>query len=204
MTDQTRQSEPPTDLERKRLWDPALRLFHWALVICVVAAWGLGEFGPTEMTLHFYFGYAVCALLAFRLVWGFVGPISARFVHFIYGPKTTLDYASGMFRREPSYWPGHNPIGALAAFALLGLLIAHVATGLTSDPDDFLNVGPLARYVGYDNAVTANRIHHLLSKAILAMVVIHLCAIAFYKLWKREDLVTPMITGWKLVRKRIK
>ncbi|PLW76274.1 cytochrome b/b6 domain-containing protein [Cohaesibacter celericrescens] len=200
MNDQAKNTDTEP-LENVKLWDPALRLFHWALVICVVAAWGLGRFGPDIMTLHFYFGYAICALLAFRLIWGFFGPTVARFGHFIYGPKTTLSYASKIFKREPSYWRGHNPLGALAAFALLGLLIAQVATGLTSDPDDFVNVGPLASYVGYDNAVFANRIHYQISNLILAMVGIHLAAIAFYKLWKRENLVKPMITGWKLVKK---
>lgn len=207
MTDQTLDQEAATSpnsepLENVRLWDPALRLFHWALVICVVTSWGLGRFGPDIMTLHFYFGYAICALLAFRVIWGLVGPASARFIHFIYGPRTTLGYAKHMFDRKPSYWPGHNPIGALAAFALLGILIAQVATGLTSDPDDFINVGPFASWVGYDNAVIATRIHNYLANVLLALVAVHLGAIAFYKLWKREDLIKPMITGWKLVKKR--
>ncbi|WP_316858354.1 cytochrome b/b6 domain-containing protein [uncultured Cohaesibacter sp.] len=204
MTDRSPISQDPEEdktLEHVRLWDPALRAFHWLLFLCVVAAWGLGEFGPDIMTLHFYFGYAICALLVFRLVWGLVGPKAARFIHFIYGPKTTLGYAAKMFRREPSYWRGHNPVGALAAFALLGLLIAQVATGLTADPDDFVNVGPLASYVGYDNSVMANRIHAIVAKLILLMVVIHIAAIAFYKVWKRENLITPMITGWKWVKK---
>ena len=201
MSDQSIKTEETPNLERVKLWDPALRIFHWALVFFVVVGWGLGEFGPNIMTLHFYCGYAICALLAFRIIWGFVGSPAARFWHFIYGPKTTLGYASKMFKREPSYWPGHNPIGALAAYALLGLLIAQVATGLTADPDDFVNVGPLAQYVGYDNAVQSNRLHALIAKLILFMVVVHLSAIAFYKIWKREDLVTPMINGWKLVKK---
>lgn len=202
MSDNLSNNDSPANVERVKIWDPALRLFHWALVIAVAAAWGLGEFGPDIMTLHFYAGYAVCGLLAFRLVWGLVGPKTARFSHFIYGPKTVLGYMSGMFKREPSYWPGHNPVGAFAAFGLLAILIAQAVTGLMSDPDDYINVGPLASYVGYDMAVQANRLHHLLSKAVMIIVVLHLAAIFFYKIWKRENLITPMITGWKLVKKR--
>lgn len=204
MSDEHSNSDIPATVERVKIWDPALRLFHWALVIAVVSAWGLGEFGPDIMTLHFYAGYAVCGLLAFRLIWGFVGPKTARFGHFIYGPKTVLTYLSGMFKREPSYWPGHNPVGAFAAFALLAILIAQAATGLMSDPDDFVNVGPLASTVGYDMATLSNRLHHLLSKAVMIIVVLHIAAIFFYKIWKRENLVTPMVTGWKLVKKSLK
>nr|WP_321442774.1 cytochrome b/b6 domain-containing protein [uncultured Cohaesibacter sp.] len=203
MSDNHSNSEIPANVERVKIWDPALRLFHWALVIAVAAAWGLGEFGPDIMTLHFYAGYTVCGLLAFRLIWGFVGPKTARFSHFIYGPKTVITYLSGMFKRQPSYWPGHNPLGAFAAFALLAILIAQAATGLMSDPDDYVNVGPLASYVGYDMATLANRLHHILSKAVMIIVVLHLAAILFYKIWKHENLVTPMVTGWKLVKKRL-
>lgn len=184
-----------------RLWDPALRMFHWALVICVFTAWGLGQFGPSIMTLHFYAGYAVIALLAFRLLWGLFGPPPARFSHFLYGPGTTLRYLSSAGKRKPSYWPGHNPVGAMSVFLLLGVLIAQVGTGLISDPDDFINVGPLADMVSSDTAKEANRWHYRISRVILALVVLHLCAIAFYRFWKREDLVRPMITGWKLVKR---
>ena len=71
MSDAQSSSEEKLEIERIKLWDPALRLFHWALVICVGAAWGLGKFGPDIMTLHFYFGYAVCALAGFSYHMGF-------------------------------------------------------------------------------------------------------------------------------------
>ena len=190
----------PQGVTRVKLWDPALRLFHWALVICVVTTWVLGRFGPNIMTLHFYLGYAVIGLLAFRLVWGLVGPAPARFTHFIFGPRTTLAYMSKVARREPSYWPGHNPMGALAAFGLLALLAVQVATGLFTDPEDYVNVGPLAQHVDIETARAALSWHYRGSLALLALVGLHVGAIAFYKLWKREDLVRPMITGWKAVR----
>ena len=198
MSDQTTR---PEGIEEIRLWDPALRLFHWALVVCVVAAWGLGQFGPSIMTLHFYFGYAVAALLAFRVVWGLFGPPPARFSHFLYGPGATLRYAAQIGRRAPSYWPGHSPLGALSVFALLAVLVAQVGTGLYADPDDFINVGPLADTVSRDTALAAAGWHYRLSLVVLALVLLHLAAIAFYKLWKREDLVRPMITGRKAVRR---
>nr|WP_249138927.1 cytochrome b/b6 domain-containing protein [Actibacterium sp. MT2.3-13A] len=183
------------------MWDPALRLFHWALVVCVVTSWGLGRFGPSIMTLHFYFGYAVIALLTFRLIWGLFGPASARFSHFLYGPGATLRYAAQIPRRAPSYWPGHNPVGALSVFALLAVLTAQAATGLFADPDDFINVGPLADMVSREAALGAASWHYRLSLAVLALVGLHLAAIAFYRLWKGEDLVRPMITGRKAVRR---
>lgn len=195
-------SSPAKPTETVRLWDPALRLFHWALAFAVILGWGLGKFGPDIMTLHFYCGYAVAGLLVFRIVWGLVGPRAARFASFLYGPKTTLDYLKHLPEKQPSHWPGHNPLGALSVFAILGILAAQVATGLVSDPDDYINVGPLAKYVSSAVSRKANAWHEIISFGVLALVLLHIGAILFYKRWKGEDLIRPMITGRKTVRRR--
>ena len=192
MTDTT---EAPAPAARPQIWDPLIRIFHWALVLCVVGAWLLGQFGPAKMTLHMWLGYAVIGLLAFRLIWGIVGPANARFVNFIKGPVTVWRYIRTLPSREAHPVDGHNPLGALSVIALLAVLAAQVATGLYLDPEDYLNIGPLA-----DTVSTAwNRFalgwHHRLGAVILLLVVIHVGAIWFYKFWKGEDLVTPMITG---------
>lgn len=188
------------------LWDPALRLFHWLLALCVTGAWLLGKFGAAlglvRMTLHFWFGYMVIALVAFRLVWGLVGPRPARFAHFVRGPGAMLAYAGGLLRREPSYWFGHNPLGALSVLAMLAALIAQAATGLVADPEDFINTGPLAAQVSTATSRRAAGLHELGSSLILLLVVLHVGVILFYRLWKREDLVRPMLHGRKRVRLR--
>jgi len=74
----------PAD-DNPQIWDPALRAFHWLLVLAVTGGWLLGHFGPLKMTLHFWAGYTVAALLVFRLIWGLIGPRNARFVTFIKG-----------------------------------------------------------------------------------------------------------------------
>lgn len=192
---------PESLARRERIWDPALRVFHWALALLVVANWLLGKFGPSNMVLHFWLGYALIALLGFRLVWGFVGPPAARFSRFIRGPRAVLAYAAEMVRPRPSNWPGHSPVGALAVVAMLGVLIVQVTTGLFADPDDYVNVGPLASMVSGDTSRNALRWHHRGADLIFILVMMHWAVILFYRLWKREDLVRPMISGWKWVRR---
>ncbi|RYH08958.1 cytochrome b/b6 domain-containing protein [Tropicimonas sp. IMCC6043] len=195
----TGRSPEADKLRRVRLWDPLVRSFHWLLVICVCTAWYLGEFGPGIMTLHFYFGYAIIALLAIRIIWGFIGAWPARFQHFVYGPGTFFRYLSGIGKRRPSLWPGHNPVGALSVFLLLGVLGLQAFTGLFADPDDFINRGPLANsvpgMVGW-----ATSIHQVLPPIILLLVLLHLAAIVFYKVYKNENLVPSMLHGRKIVR----
>ncbi|SNZ07660.1 cytochrome b/b6 domain-containing protein [Cohaesibacter gelatinilyticus] len=195
---QDKYPNPTTKLVK--LWDPALRIFHWALAICVVSAWCLGRFGPDIMTLHFYFGYAALGLLAFRLIWGLFGPSPARFSHMIHGPRTIVGYGRDMFQRKPSYWPGHNPVGSLAAWALLLIVLAQAGTGLFVDADDYVNVGPLASMLDSAGVRLATQWHHLLANILAVLVGLHLFAVLFYKYWKREDLITAMITGWKEVK----
>ncbi|WP_347267034.1 cytochrome b/b6 domain-containing protein [Paracoccus sp. (in: a-proteobacteria)] len=183
-----------------RVWDPLLRSFHWLLLVFVVISWSLGQFGPARMTLHFWSGYVVAGLLVFRLVWGFVGPPPARFSQFLRGPGAIAAYARRLFLREPSYWPGHNPMGALSVIAMLAVLAAQVTTGLISDPDDFINVGPLAQHVSSATRSRAVGWHNLGALLILLLVALHVGMIYFYRFWKREDLIGPMITGRKQIR----
>jgi cytochrome b len=186
---------------RVRLWDPGVRLFHWALTAAFATSWLLGEFGPAIMTWHFWSGYVIAGLLAFRLVWGLAGPRPARFASFLYGPRRVARYAAGVWRRQPSRWPGHNPLGGWAVAAMLVLLAAQVATGLVADPEDYINVGPLAGYVSIETSRTALAWHHRLSSILLGLVALHVAAIVFYRVWKREDLIGPMIHGRKRVRR---
>jgi len=184
------------------LWDPALRLFHWALAVCFMTSYLLGEFGPAIMTWHFWSGYTISALLGFRLIWGILGPAPARFGHFLAGPCSIARYAAVMGRREPSYWPGHNPLGGWSVVLMLALLAAQVATGLISDPEDYINVGPLAHLVDISVSRTATAWHGIISTLLLVLVGLHIAVVLFYRYWKHEDLIGPMLHGRKWVWRR--
>lgn len=183
----------------EQIWDPAIRVFHWALVVLVVGSWVLGKFatplGLTTMTLHFWAGYAIAGLLAFRLVWGVIGPHNARWSSFVRGPAAVLAYLRELPARRPSHAAGHNPLGGWSVLAILAVLAAQIATGLILDPEDYINIGPLAGMVSPGWNRWALGMHHTLGGVLLALIVLHVAAILFYRFWKREDLVTPMITG---------
>jgi cytochrome b len=186
---------------RVRLWDPGLRVFHWLLAASVITSWSLGEFGPADMSLHFWSGYLVIALLAFRVVWGFAGPAPARFAHFLTGPRAVLAYARTLRERRPSLWPGHNPMGGWAVALILLALAVQAAAGLFADPEDFVNVGPLAHLTDAAGRRLASSWHEIGGRIVLILVLLHIGVIAFYYRWKRENLIRPMIDGWKRVRR---
>ena len=190
-------------LELQKIWDPVTRLWHWVLAAVVITNWIFGEFMSFDtITWHFYLGYTVLGLLAFRLLWGFVGPVPIAWRSLIPRPKSVTDYLHNIGRREPSGTPGHNPLGSLSVLALLLALAGQAGTGLFIESDDFFESAPL---VGYVSEATVNSMtwwHHFLAEVLLVLVGLHLAAIMFYLLWKQENLIKPMITGWKWVRKK--
>ena len=180
---------------RVRVWDLPVRVFHWALAACVVGLVVTAKVGGAAIEWHARLGYAVLALLLFRLAWGFLGGHWARFRSFVYGPDSVLAYVRGV--PHPDHLVGHNPLGAASVFAMLAVLLAQVATGLVSD-DEIAFTGPLNRFVAGSKALAATAYHRNIGQwLVIGLVVLHVGAVAWYVLKKRDNLVRPMVTGDK-------
>jgi len=180
-----------------RVWDLPTRVFHWLLALSVVGMVITAKLGGNWMLWHLRLGHVVLALLLFRLAWGLVGGHWSRFTTFIYSPTTLLRYLRG--QAPVHHRVGHSPLGALAVFALLGALLLQVATGLGSD-DEIAFVGPLVRYLDGSTVAQATAYHkHLGQWLVLALVALHLLAIAVYQWGRRQDLIGPMLHGDKPV-----
>jgi cytochrome b len=182
-------------LHALRVWDLPTRLFHWLLAAALVGLLVTGNLGGNWMTWHFRLGYGVLSLLLFRLLWGFAGGHWSRFRQFLFGPRSTWAYLRG--RAPPEHTTGHNPLGALSVLALLLVLLAQVSSGLMAD-DEIAAYGPLTRFVSGDTVHLASWYHTQVGKwIVLGLVLLHLLAIAFYRLARRQDLIGPMLTGDK-------
>lgn len=177
--------------KRIKLWDLPTRCFHWLLVLAMLGAVVTGQLGGNLIEWHGKLGLFIVGLLAFRLVWGLAGSTYARFAQFFPTPAKIKAYLAGQWHGE-----GHNPLGALSVFGLLGLLTVQVLTGLVAN-DDIAFVGPLFDLVGKDLSNRLTGLHHLLSNLLIALVALHVGAIAFYGHVKKQNLVKPMVTGWK-------
>ena len=186
-----------TGLRRTRVWDLPTRLFHWLLAGCVIASVISAKIGGNAMVWHFQLGYVVLALLVFRLLWGVVGGRWSRFTSFIYSPLTLLRYLRGQARADEHLDVGHSPTGALSVFALLAILGAQIGTGLIAD-DEISNTGPLIRFVSGATSGLATSWHKTYGQwLILSLVVLHILAIVFYLVKKRQNLIGPMFSGDK-------
>jgi cytochrome b len=176
-----------------RLWDLPVRLFHWLLVLAVVGAIVTTKLGGSWMAWHERFGLLVVGLLAFRIVWGFLGSSYARFTRFVRGPGAIMAYLKGRWQGV-----GHNPLGALSVLALIGLFGFQAVTGLFAN-DEIAFYGPLYPLVSSDLSGTFSGWHRQTEWYLYGLVALHVAAVMFYTHVRKDNLLKPMITGTKVV-----
>lgn len=178
-----------------RIWDLPTRLFHWLLAACVVGLVITGKLGGNAMVWHFRFGQAVLTLVLFRLVWGLVGGHWSRWSQLALSPGQVLGYLRG----RTAHWAGHNPLGSWSVLLMLGWLLLQAGTGLVSD-DEIANAGPLTALVSGATVSAATAWHKGVGQwVLLALVLLHLAAIAWYRLRKAQALVPAMLHGDKML-----
>jgi cytochrome b len=177
-------------MHRVRIWDLPTRLFHWLLAICVAGSLVSVQLGGNAIAWHFRFGYAILALVLFRVIWGWVGPRYARFASFPPDPAAAI----ASLRGAPHDGAGHNPLGAFSVYALLAALAFQAASGLFAN-DSIMWDGPLKNLVSSETSDRITTLHRLNRFVLLGLIGLHLAAIAWHALRLRERLVRPMIDG---------
>lgn len=177
-----------------RGWDLPTRLFHWVLALLVVFSFVTGKIGGSAMEWHMRSGYAVIALLLFRLAWGFAGSREARFAAFVRGPTAVAAYVRALRGGEREIIPGHNPLGGWNVVAMLALLCVQAGTGLFSN-DESAHEGPLAAKVSEAMVDRLSSIHGWNQVAIVTLVALHVAAVAFYQWRLRMNVLGPMVHG---------
>lgn len=163
------------------VWDLPVRLFHWALVLCVTVDL-IFEAGTR---LHVVAGFSVVALICFRLIWGLVGPQYARFGGFIHGPRAVGEYLVRLKARKPPRYLGHNPLGGWMIFALLAVLAVTAATGALIETARFAHSHRL------------KELHETVASILYVLVPLHVLGVLISSIAHRENLVEAMITGRK-------
>jgi cytochrome b len=177
-----------------RVWDLPVRLFHWLIVALVAAAYATWRLN--WIVWHGWIGDLVLALVLFRLLWGFFGSETARFSHFLARPEIVFQHLKYVFLREPDRQVGHNPAGGWMVLLLLALLLAEALTGIYV-ANDIADVGPLTAVVPAAAADAIDASHAIIWDVLLAVIALHVLAIAGYAAVKGQDLVRPLISGIK-------
>lgn len=205
------------------VWDPFVRVFHWALVASFAVAYLTGD---EVLGIHVWSGYAIGVMIVTRLIWGFIGPRHARFADFVAGPATTLRYLRDLLFFRAKRHMGHSPAGGVMIILLFLTLSATVGSGLIVYAAEE-NAGPLAgmfatsvtstetQSAGGDDVEDeeeglkrsgsaesdigepAKEVHEFFANLALLLVILHVAAVVFASFAHRENLVRAMVTGFK-------
>ena len=184
---------------RVRAWDLATRLFHWLLVTLIASAYLTRAYsGDPTLYWHRINGYALLALLLFRLMWGFAGSSTSRFAAFVPWPGPALRYVGALVRHRPMHYLGHNPLGAALIFAMLLAVAAQAVAGLFTT-DDVLAQGPLHDHAPDWLDGRMGAYHAQGFWIILALAAVHIVANLVYHFVMKDKLISAMVTGEKPV-----
>jgi cytochrome b len=170
------------------VWDLPTRLFHWMLLLAVCVSWASQEL--EIFRLHEWSGYTVLVLVAFRLIWGFIGSTHSRFNDFLSGPAGIIRYLRGNWTPRP----GHNPLGAWSIVVMLALLLGQAVTGLFNS-DELMYDGPLFHALDSSWTDKLGELHDTLFWALLGFVLLHVCSVCYYQFVRKDNLLGPMVHG---------
>lgn len=179
----TMSASPVKNPTKILVWDAPVRIFHWLMVLSFAGAYLTAE-SESWRLVHVTLGYTMAGLVAFRLVWGLTGTRYARFAAFVRGPKAVARYLHALLRGQPEHTTGHNPAGAIAIVAMLGLTAAIGATGWAAYNDI--------------SGEWVSELHELVANAMLLVVGIHVAGVVVASWLHKENLVRAMVTGRKL------
>lgn len=169
-------------IQRILIWDAPTRVFHWLQAISFAGAY-LTSDSERNRDIHMAFGYILLGLIAFRLLWGFLGTRYARFSSFLFKPGEIIAYLLSLFKGKAKHYLGHNPAGSVSVWLLLALGLFICVTGVMAFQDDAGD--------------TVVKMHGVATNIMLVVILLHIIGVLVSSVLHRENLVRSMITGFK-------
>jgi cytochrome b len=195
--DEADQSEEPATVV---VWDPFVRVSHWGLVTAILVALATSlVLPPTWITAHIVSGTVAATLVVARIVWGLLGPTTARFSSFVRGPREFLRHLEELWHGEADRHLGHNPAGGAMIVALLATVSVIALTGFVTLGGSFKS-GPLSFATSFATGEFARHLHELLAYGLIGLIFLHIGGAVFESRRTRENLVHAMVHGRKADR----
>lgn len=190
-----------TDSSQIRVWDPLVRFFHWSLVTAFIVAFITED---DFLIIHSWAGYLVLALISIRFIWGFIGTRYARFSDFVYSRENIIKFLKDTFQLKAKRYIGHNPAGGAMVIMLLLSLLATTITGVLLIGAEE-HIGPVAHWFSTTEGQTGGfwsealeEVHEFFANFTLLLVLIHVVGVVVESLIHKENLVSAMLTGFKI------
>ncbi|GAA6204910.1 cytochrome b/b6 domain-containing protein [Thalassotalea sp. SU-HH00458] len=184
--------------KQQLVWDLPVRIFHWCFVGVLLALWYTSDQDSGLIELHIKLGYTALGLTLFRILWGFVGTTHAKFVNFIPRPHQLKIYFQQLRAGKVKSYIGHNPLGSLMVIFILIAVLLQATSGLFIS-DDIFSAGPYNGVLSAEFEKLLKMVHTNGFNIIATLSVIHIFAVFYYLIIKKQNLIKPMFTGKKLL-----
>ncbi len=171
-------------MNRLKVWDPLVRVFHWSLVALFAANALIVD---KDGKLHNWIGYTIVALILIRVVWGVVGTKYARFSSFPPSVAGSLEQVSEIVGGNKRIHIGHTPLGALMIYNLIAAMCVIGLSGYLMTTDMFWGVK------------WPEEVHEVSVLWAEISVVLHIAAVVFESIRTKVNLPRAMITGYKVL-----
>jgi len=171
--------------QRIKVWDNAGRVFHWSLVLGITLEAALLQ---TDGQWHIWVGYGVLALVAARIVWGFIGTRHARFSAFPPSVNGAVEHLREISAGEVRSSLSHNALGAFMVYNILATIIVIATTGY------------MMTTIAYFGISWVKDVHELMVNWLLFSVFLHIAGVIYESRRTKDNLVKSMITGYKTLR----
>jgi cytochrome b len=171
--------------------DAPTRVFHWLFALSFLGAYLTAD-GERFRLLHITLGYTMAGLLAFRVLYGLLGPRQAalsmlwRKLGGLWPWAQSLQAAAQADASPAVNWrQGQNLFMALAIVALLVLVLPLTLSGYATYHEwgDFLGGDWIAD------------VHEFFGNTVLAVVLAHIAAIVGLSVLRRKNLAAQMVSG---------
>jgi len=186
-----------TDKKPIKVWDLPTRLFHWLFVASFIISF-ITQGDSRYLHFHVVSGYLFTGLLIFRLIWGLVGTHHARFKNFYYPISKVIDHVKNLNNKSQKEYIGHNPTGGWAIFLIiLGSGLTAIFGLLVFGAQE--NYGPFASFFSFQQASLFSNLHFTFAWFTTAIVVIHITGVLVETTVFKNNVLMPMITGYKKI-----
>ncbi|GGD65070.1 cytochrome b/b6 domain-containing protein [Lacimicrobium alkaliphilum] len=165
------------------VWSVPVRLAHWTFAGIFVCNYFILDPGSDS---HQVLGYVALSLVALRLFYGLFSKGYAGFNRVDISSRAIGKHVHHLRQRRLPLEEGHNPMGWLMVFVMLGLFISLAVTGYLLEETH--------RFFGSE---LVERIHSLLADALFICVCLHIAAVILIGHIGNVSLVKSMITGYR-------
>lgn len=172
--------------------DAPIRMFHALFALSFCGAYITADSEHWRL-LHVVLGYTLAGMLAFRLVYGLVGPRPARL-------STLWRKSSGTWAWLQTVKAALSEGGSWQTVAWRQGPILLMAASLTSLllvvlPLTLSGYGTFHEWGGDVGVEVFEALHEFFGNTALVLVLAHLALLAGQSFWRKKNLALPMLTG---------